>query len=368
MSPRRSTGPRRPTIADIAAKAGVSAGAVSYALNGRPGVSEETRARVLAVAAEVGWTPSSAARALSGAGSATVGLVIARPASVLGMEPFFMSFVSGVEEVLSERGFALLLQVAPHPEHELETYRRWWSERRVDGVFVVDLRVDDPRLAVLEQLGLPAVVVGDPGHAGGLPAVGSGDARAAEEAVRHLAALGHRRIGRVAGLENLVHSRLRTEAFRRAAAELGLPEVVEVSTDYTVDAGSAATRELLTSAEPPTAVVYDNDLMAVSAVHVATELGLRIPADLSVLAWDDSPLCRLTNPPLSAMSRDVAAYGAQAARALLDTVAGSPPPAAEGSVPRLVDRGSLGPVPGGTAGGGADDAAHPPRDRAAGSV
>jgi DNA-binding LacI/PurR family transcriptional regulator len=300
---------------------------------------------VLAVAAEVGWTPSSAARALSGAGSATVGLVINRPASVLGMEPFFMSFVSGIEEVLSQRGFALLLQVAPDQDRELETYRRWWSERRVDGVFVVDLRVGDPRLAVLTELGLPAVVVGDPGHAGGLPAVGSDDARAAEEAVRHLAGLGHRRIGHVAGLEDLVHSRIRTDAFRRAAADLGLPEIVEVSTDYTVDAGSAATRRLLTSAEPPTAVVYDNDLMAVSAVHVAAELGLSIPTDLSVLAWDDSPLCRLTNPPLSAMSRDVAAYGAQAARVLLDAVAGSPPATTATSVPQLVDRGSLGPVP-----------------------
>lgn len=344
MSPRRPSGPRRPTIADIAARAGVSAGAVSYALNGRPGVSEETRARVLAVAAEVGWTPSSAARALSGAGSATVGLVITRPASVLGMEPFFMSFVSGVEEVLSDRGFALLLQVAPHLDRELETYRRWWSERRVDGVFVVDLRVDDPRLDVLRDLGLPAVVVGDPGHAGGLPAVGTDDAGAAEAALRHLAGLGHRRIGRVAGLENLVHSRLRAEAFRRSAAELGLPEITEVSTDYTVDAGSEATRRLLTSAEPPTAVVYDNDLMAVSAVYVAADLGLRIPDDLSILAWDDSPLCRLTNPPLSAMSRDVAAYGAQSARVLLDTVAGAPPRSETSSVPRLVDRGSVGPA------------------------
>ncbi|GGC00953.1 LacI family DNA-binding transcriptional regulator [Cellulomonas carbonis] len=344
MSPRRTTGPRRPTIADIAQRAGVSAGAVSYALNGRPGVSDATRARVLQVAAEAGWTPSTAARALTGVGSSTVGMVITRPASVLGMEPFFMSFVSGVEEVLSERGFALLLQVSPHPDRELETYRRWWSERRVDGVFVVDLRVDDPRVGVLTELGLPAVVVGDPEHAGPLPSVWSDDAHAVEEAITHLASLGHRRIARVAGLEDLVHTQVRSEAFRRAGERLGV-EIVQVSTDYTVDGGTAATRDVLTRAEPPTAVVLDNDLMAVGAMHVAAELGLRVPEDLSVLAWDDSPLCRLTNPPLSAMSRDVAAYGSAAARVLLDAVAGAEPTAVRSSVPTLVGRGSVGPAP-----------------------
>ncbi|MCL3862329.1 LacI family DNA-binding transcriptional regulator [Actinotalea sp. K2] len=345
MSPRRPSGPRRPTIADIAAQAGVSAGAVSYALNGRPGVSEATRARVLQVAAEVGWTPNSAARALTGAGSATVGMVITRPASVLGVEPFFMSFVSGIEEVLSERGFALLLQVTPYLDRELETYRRWWSERRVDGVFVVDIRVADDRIGLLTELRLPAVVVGDPEHAGSLPSVWSDDVRAVEEAVRHLAELGHRRLARVGGLENLVHTRLRAEAFDRVAQELGLDAAVQVSTDYTLDGGTAATRALLTSSDPPTAVVFDNDLMALGAMHVAGELGLRVPQDLSILAWDDSPLCRLTSPPLSAMSRDVAEYGRAAAVLLLATLDGSGPRVVRSAVPRLVDRGSLGPGP-----------------------
>jgi len=345
VSRRPAAGPRRPTIADIAARAGVSSGAVSYALNGRPGVSDETRARILQIAEEAGWTPNSAARALTGVGSATVGLVITRDASVLGIEPFFMSFVAGIEAVLGERGFALLLQVAPSLDRELETYQRWWSERRVDGVFVVDLRLDDPRVTRLTALGLPAVVVGDLAHAGGLPAVWSDDALAAAEAVRHLVRHGHRRIAHVTGPEDLVHTRVRSDAFRDAARDLGVGDVVQVPTDYTLDAGTAATRGLLDGPLPPTAIVFDNDLMAVGAVNVAAERGLQVPLDLSILAWDDSPLCRLTNPPLSAMSRDVAAYGADAARVLLEAIAGPSAESLRSSVPRLVERGSTGPVP-----------------------
>lgn len=343
ITPRRPRSPRRPTIADIAERAGVSAGAVSYALNGRPGVSEETRDRVLEVARQVGWTPNNAARALTGVGVATVGMVITRAASVLGAEPFFMSFIAGIEEVLAEKDFALLLQVSPHPEQELDTYQRWWSGRRVDGVFVVDLRVDDPRLARLSELGLPAVVVGDPEHAGALPSVWSDDAAAVWEATAHLAALGHRRIAHVSGPEHLVHTGVRAAAFRESGRRHGV-EVVQRSTDYSLEAGTAAAASLLGGADAPTALVFDNDLMAVSAVHIAHEMGLEVPGDVSILAWDDSPLCRLTSPPLSAMSRDVAAYGSAAARLLLATIAGERVEPVRSSVPHLVDRGSLGPA------------------------
>ncbi|MFV0632456.1 LacI family DNA-binding transcriptional regulator [Demequina sp.] len=318
MGPRKAAA--RPTIAQIAERAGVSAGAVSYALNGRPGVSDETRARILAVAKEVGWVPSTAARALRGGGTATVGLVITREPQMLGIEPFFMSFVAGIESVISEQGYALLLQVTPDPHRELNTYREWWSARRVDGVFITDLSLDDARLDLLDELGLPAVVVGDPDHARGHTAVGSNDAGAAESAVTHLARLGHARIGHVTGPASFVHTRVRVDAMRAVASRLGVEVVPEVYSDYTLDSGAAAAVQLLDLAEPPTALVFHNDLMAVGAVRAARERGLSVPQDLSILAWDDSPLCVLSEPRLSALSRDIQSYGAEAAKALLDTI------------------------------------------------
>src|SRR4051812_48906476 len=141
--------PRRPTISDVAAKAGVSKGAVSFALNDRPGVAPETRDRILAVARELGWTPSHRARALAASRALAVGLVIARPPETLGADPFFPRFIAGIESALARLGQSLLLQVVPDLDRELAGYRRLASEGRVDGVFLTDLRVDDPRPALL---------------------------------------------------------------------------------------------------------------------------------------------------------------------------------------------------------------------------
>ena len=126
----------RPTITDVATAAGVSKGAVSFALNGRPGISEETRRRILATAEELGWTPSVRARALSISRSHAVGLVLARPPEVLSVDAFFPAFIAGLETALSARGHALLLQVAEHDD--LSTYRRLAQEARVDGVIRQD--------------------------------------------------------------------------------------------------------------------------------------------------------------------------------------------------------------------------------------
>src|SRR5437870_8738154 len=113
---------RRPTIADVARAAGVSRGAVSFALNDRPGVADATRARILAVAAELGYTPSHRARALSASRSLAVGLVIAREPETLSADPFFPAFIAGIEKTLATRGQALLLQVVPDQDAERRSY------------------------------------------------------------------------------------------------------------------------------------------------------------------------------------------------------------------------------------------------------
>jgi DNA-binding LacI/PurR family transcriptional regulator len=331
---------RRPTIADIARRAGVSKGAVSYALNDRPGVSPATRAAIKAIAEEIGWRPHSAARALTHARVDTVGMALCRSARTLGAEPFFMELISGIEGELAAHGCALLLQVVTDPGQELEVYRRWWGERRVDGAFLADLRRADPRVTGVAGLGLPAVVIGHPGQAGPLPAVWSDDAAALRETVTYLAALGHRRIARVAGLPELAHTHLRDEAYRALCAELGLAAPVVVHTDYTGEEGAHATRRLVTAADRPTAVIYDNDIMAVAGLSVAQEMGLDVPSDLSLVAWDDSQLCRVVRPALTALGRDIAAYGAQAARTLLELISTGGAGSCEHPAGRVVPRGS----------------------------
>jgi DNA-binding LacI/PurR family transcriptional regulator len=332
---------KRPTIADVAQRAGVTKAAVSFALNGQPGVSAATRERILAIAAEVGFKFNSAARALSDGRAGAFGLVIDRPARTLGIEPFFMQLISGIQAELTRDHVTLLFTLAEDQAAEIEMYRTWWAQRRVDGVFLVDLQVGDRRVPVLEQLGIPAVVLGTPRGAGGLPAVWQDDRVAMTIAVGHLAALGHRRIARVGGFPRYWHSRLRTGAFGRVARAAGL-EAVSVAADYTAEHGAAATRSLLDSAAPPTAILYDNDVMAVAAVGVARRAGLDVPGDLSIMAWDDSALCELVHPSLTALRRDIAAAGAEAARLLRLAADGAEVANFVEAVPELMVRESTG--------------------------
>ncbi|MFE3939434.1 LacI family DNA-binding transcriptional regulator [Streptomyces goshikiensis] len=335
---------RRPTIKDIARQAGVSQSAVSFALNDRPDVSTDTRARIRRVAEELGWQPNSAARALSGERSGAVGLVLARPAHTLGVESFFLQLVSGIQEVLAAGRIALLFQVVEDIDAECAVYRRWWAERRVDGVLVVDPRTRDPRPALLEQLALPAVLVGGAGG-GAHSSVWADDARAMTRILEHLHALGHRRITHIAGLPGLAHTARRMASLRTEAARLGLgpDRVRSVVTDYSDAEGAAATRRVLAEPEPPTALVYDNDVMAVAGSAVAAELAIPVPDRLSIVAWDDSALCRVTHPRLTALVRDTAAFGRLAAEELLAVLAGGPPRLREAERPRLEPRESTAP-------------------------
>ncbi|MEV4382177.1 LacI family DNA-binding transcriptional regulator [Streptosporangium sp. NPDC049644] len=340
---------KRPTIADIARRAGVSKGAVSYALNGQPGVSEATRANILAISKELGWQPNSAARALNGARARTIGLALFRPARTLGMEPFFMELISGIETELADRSYALMLQVVADHTQEIEVYRRWWGEGRVDGAFLVDLHLGDARVEAMRSLNMPVVVIGHPSQAGPLSTVWSDDGLAIRETVEYLVALGHRSIARVAGLPRLVHTTLRDQAFVQACQDAG-PGRVEhliVHTDYTGEEGARMTRRLLSSPRRPTAIVYDNDIMAVAGLSVAQEMVLDVPADLSIVAWDDSPLSQVVRPPLTALTRDIPAYGACAARQLLALIAGEPAAlSVEDRPATLIPRGSTGPARG----------------------
>ena len=317
---------RKPTIADVARRANVSKGAVSFALNGRPGVSPETRARILETAANLGWTPSSSARALSTARASAVGLVMARSPELLGADPFFPPFIAGVESVLAEHGQALVLQVVHEGEAELQSYRRLAASARVDGVFLIDLRVDDPRPDLLRELGLPTVLVGRCRQSGNAPLVTLDDRAGITAAVEHLIALGHRRIAHVAGPERFVHGTDRRQAWADALTAAGLPPAPCIVSDFSAAGGATATAELLSLDERPTAIVYANDLMATAGLTVLAQNGLSVPEDISITGFDDTELASHLAPPLTSIRADVLGWGRQSAQTLLAVTAGESAP------------------------------------------
>ncbi|WP_166353340.1 substrate-binding domain-containing protein [Phytoactinopolyspora limicola] len=313
--------PSRPTISDIARRAGVSKGAVSFALNGRPGVSDDTRGRILRIAEELNWRPHRAARALSGAHTDAMGLVVARPARTLGVEPFFAHLVSGLQAGLSAQSIALQLLIVEDTDAEIDVYHRWASEHRVDGLVLVDLKSDDPRPPVVERLGLPAIILGGTGTYRGLSSVWADDHAAMLSIVDYLGALGHRRVAHVAGMSALAHTQERVHALESARTRLGLDHVQTVHTDFSDAEGAATTRRLLTARPRPTAIIYDSDVMAVAGLGVAMEMGVPVPDELSIVSFDDSVLTQLMHPALTALSRDTYTLGITVAEALMAVVA-----------------------------------------------
>lgn len=335
----------RHTINDVARAAGVSKGAVSLAFNDRPGIADGTRARILATARELGWTPSPRARALSVSRALALGLVMARPPETLRADPFFPSFIAGLESEISQTGYALLLQVVPEHGAEHESYRRLSAEGRVDGVFLTDLYVDDSRPALLAELGLPAVIVGPALPETHWPAVGVDDQPGIVAVVEHLLELGHTRIAHVAGPSEMVHGRSRREAWAASLSRAGHPLGPCVEADFSAEAGAAATRQLLDLADPPTAIVYANDLMAIAGLSVAAGRGLDVPGQLSITGYEDTELAAHVQPPLTTVSTDVLGWGRAAARRLLELVDNRDATEFPLNHPRLVVRGSTGPVP-----------------------
>ncbi|HUQ61152.1 LacI family DNA-binding transcriptional regulator [Lentzea sp.] len=264
-----------------------------------------------------------------------IGLVLARPARLLGVEPFFMEFIAGIEERLAERDLSVLLHVVADHEAETAAYRRWAARGLVDAVVVVNPVLDDPRPAVLREIALPAVVVGD----SDLPCVRTDHAGPVAEALGHLLELGHRRIARVTGPSALLHTRARTSALVEGCAAAGIEPVI-VEGDYSEEAGAKLTTSLLTGPEPPTAILYDNDVMAVAGLAAAAALGVEVPSGLSLVAWDDSTLCRLASPALTTMSVDVHQFGTTVADSLLELVDGVPVVQRWSPTARYVPRGT----------------------------
>ena len=173
----------RVTITDVAREAGVAISTVSAALNGRDGVSEQTRERVAGIAQRLGWVPSIRGRSLVSRQAWAVGLLIQRPVSVLESDPFFAGFIGGVETVLDAANYGLLLQVAADRDRVLQRVPQWALSEVVDGIFLTDVEAQDARFALVQQLGLPAVAINpgewQPGVASSAPATPAGATRSA---------------------------------------------------------------------------------------------------------------------------------------------------------------------------------------------
>jgi DNA-binding LacI/PurR family transcriptional regulator len=316
---------RRPTIDDVAARAGVSSASVSFAMNDRPGVGEETRRRILAAAEELGWQPSAHARSLAQSRARAIGLLLARPLEQLEVDPFFVRFLAGVERTLARSDHALVLRVSGEPT-DLGAYDRLAASGRVDGFLLCDVELDDPRF---DRIRLPAVVAGHPVSPCPFPWLETEHARGMASAVEHLVELGHRRIAFCGTSERFEHVQARMAVWRETLEAAGLEP-------GPVAFGDA--RPLLD--EDVSAIVFASDMLAAAGLAAARERGIAVPGELSITGFDDSPLAALASPSLTSVRVDYAQFGEAAAAALLAAIERRPVPGFAGAPPELMVRGS----------------------------
>ncbi|MCM3522192.1 LacI family DNA-binding transcriptional regulator [Curtobacterium sp. P97] len=270
-----------------------------------------------------------------------IGLTLVRASEIYGAEPWFHEFTAGVDQVVRPLGHSVLLRVLGSRADELEWLRGWQDKRAVAGVVLVDLIEDDPRVQLVADVGMPAVAVSSPLVSGGLPTVWTNDDAAMRTAVRALAGLGHSALGLVGGPPELAHTITRAAAFTGACAELHLTAHF-ASGDYSSESGARAFESLTGGDTPPSAVVFDNDLMALGGLDAARRSGLRVPEDVSIVAWDDSALCQLSAPPLASLSHDVQRIGRLVGETLASLLRGQQPPVVEAPAIRFVQRESVG--------------------------
>jgi DNA-binding LacI/PurR family transcriptional regulator len=334
--------PRRPTIRDVAERAGVSKSLVSLVMRGEPLVREDKRRRVQQAAAELGYRTNWAARSLSAVRSGTVGVLAADLRN-----PWSMDIVEAVGQVLEEARLSTLLTSAVLPSSAAGQPRLdigvvgALRDLRVDGLLVVGSVPDRARLA--EVVGdLPVVVVG--ARAESLEradAVRSDDAAGMGLVVDHLVARGHRRIAHLGGAGGAVATE-RAAGYRSAMTRHGLAgEILVQACDFSEDGGYAAAAALLDGGRPVTALAAVNDLAAVGAMSAAADAGVDLPDGLAVTGYDDTFLAELRQISLTSVNPDSAGMGELAARCLLERVASPDRPGVERLVaPRLVVRAS----------------------------
>ncbi|MFD8972768.1 MULTISPECIES: LacI family DNA-binding transcriptional regulator [unclassified Streptomyces] len=316
----RQTG--RPTLEEVAARAGVGRGTVSRVINGSPKVSEQAKAAVEQAVAELGYVPNRAARALAGSRTDAVALVIPETEARLFAEPYFLDIIRGVSAELADADKQLLLTLI-RSEQERQRFEQYLAAQRVDGVLLVSVHGDDPLPDQVRALGLPAVLNGRRREDERVAFVDSDNTGAGRTAVAHLAARGRRGIATITGPLDMYVARCRLDGYREGLADAGLApdEELVANGDFTEEGGRRAMRELLDRRPDLDAVFAASDVMAAGARAVLRAAGRRVPEDVALVGVDDSAVARHMDPPLTSVRQPIEEMGRTMARLLLQEIA-----------------------------------------------
>ncbi|TDC66307.1 LacI family DNA-binding transcriptional regulator [Streptomyces hainanensis] len=311
----------RPTLEQVAARAGVGRGTVSRVINGSPRVSDRTRAAVEQAIADLGYVPHQAARALAANRSNAIALVVPEAEGRLFSEPFFSGIIRGVSAELVDTDIQLLLTLIRAPR-ERARFAQYAASDRVDGVLLVSVHGDDPLPDQLAEMGLPVVMTGRRSEDEPVPYVDCDNVGGAQQAVEHLLGRGRSTVATISGPADMYAARCRLDGYRealRAAGKAADDELVARG-DFTEESGYAAMRELLARRPTLDAVFCASDPMAMGARRALRELGRSVPGDVALVGFDDSALARHMDPPLTSVRQPTEGMGRAMTRALLQLI------------------------------------------------
>lgn len=311
----------RPTLEQVARRAGVSRATVSRVVNGSTTVAAPIRESVHRAVAELGYVPNLAARSLVTQRTDSIALILPESTTrVFSDDQFFPGVIRGVSRELEAAAKQLVLMlvgsVAAHERAE-----RYATGGHVDGVLFASIHGADPLPELLARNGVPVVCNGRPLGRSRVPYVDVDQRGGVVAGVRHLLARGRRRIATIAGPQDMVAGVDRLDAYRQAMADSDRRSIVAVG-DFTRESGAVAMRQLLSDDPALDAVFVASDLMAHGALRALREAGRRVPADVAVVGFDDIELARYTDPPLTTIRQPIEGIGHTIARQLLRLLRG----------------------------------------------
>ena len=310
-------------------------------VNGSPQVSDAARAAVQDAVEALGYVPNRAARSLVTRRTDTVALVVSEPGDRVFGEPYFGAIVRGIGERLGHSPFQLLLTMAG-TDRDRANLATYLTEQHVDGVLLLSLHADDDLATTLDARGVPTVCGGRVVGSDAGCVVDVDNRAGGRAAVEHLLGLGRRRLAVLTGPQDMASGRDRLAGSRQALAAAGREhdKLLVAFGDYSEDSGERAMREVLATGTVPDAVFAASDLMAVGALRVLRAAGLRVPDDVALVGFDDSAVCRHTDPELTSVHQPIEEMGRVMADLLLGRIAGEPVPSETVLPTRLVVRAS----------------------------
>jgi DNA-binding LacI/PurR family transcriptional regulator len=315
---------KRPTSADVAKLAGVSRTTVSFVLNNIPdtNIPESTQQKVIEASKQLNYHPNATARKLASGKSMMIGLVQLQSAEQAFNDAFLLQVFIGLEQVARNNGFHVLLKHINHSNPR--EYLSLFAENHVDGIILSGPLLHDPELVKLHQQGLPIMLLGQMAEAD-IPFVDINTELGSEIAAGHLITEGHRRIAMItnAGLE-YSSAQQRKNGYLSALRKAGLtidPGLIKLG-DFTPSSGYSAMKELLNAPVRPTAVFVASDVVAIGALQAIKQEGLKIPADISIIGFDDIPMAQYFDPPLSTVRLPAFGLGWAAGERLLRLILG----------------------------------------------